>query len=70
MNPMQNIILAGIIIGFALIEILSQSHKHYKATKDDKKLELFMFVSLIAILQPLVARVQRRRQPCHHRLVP
>ena len=54
MNPMQNIILAGIIIGFTLIEILSQSHKHYKATKDDKKLELFMFVSLIAILQPLI----------------
>ena len=54
MNPMQNIILAGIIIGFALIEILSRSHKTYTATKDDSKLELFMFISLIGILQPLI----------------
>ena len=54
MNPMQNIILAGIIIGFALIEIASRSYRNYQATKDDTKLELFMFLSLLAVLQPLI----------------
>lgn len=54
MNPMQNIILAGIIIGFALIEIASKSYKGYTATKDDSKLELFMFLSLLGLLQPLI----------------
>jgi len=54
MNPMQNIILAGVIIGFALIEIASRSYRNYQATKDDTKLELFMFLSLLAVLQPLI----------------
>ena len=53
MNPMQNIILAGIIIGFALIEILSRSHKTYTATNDDSKLELFMFSDKVGSGLPL-----------------
>jgi sterol desaturase/sphingolipid hydroxylase (fatty acid hydroxylase superfamily) len=51
---MQNIILAGIMIAFALIEIASKSYKNYEATNDDGKLELFMLISLLGILQPLV----------------
>jgi sterol desaturase/sphingolipid hydroxylase (fatty acid hydroxylase superfamily) len=54
MNPMQNIILGGIIIVYALIEIASKSYKDYEATKDDSKLELFMFISLLGVLQPLI----------------
>ena len=54
MNHMQNLILFGILMGFALIEIVSRSHKHYRATSDDSKLELFMFLSLLALLQPMI----------------
>lgn len=54
MNPMQNLILGAIMIGFAALELASQSHKRYKATPDDGKLELFMLLSLLAILQPAI----------------
>lgn len=57
MNALQNVILAAIMLGFASIEFLSASHKKYNATPDDGKLELFMFLSLVAILQPLIFAV-------------
>ncbi|MDR3453237.1 MAG: sterol desaturase family protein [Rhodoferax sp.] len=45
------------MLGFAGIEFLSASHKKYRATPDDGKLELFMLLSLVAILQPLIFAV-------------
>ncbi len=54
MNAVQNIVLVLIILGFAALEIGSRRHKHFHATADDTKLELFMFVALIAVSQPLV----------------
>lgn len=57
MNVLQNLILAAIMLGFAGIEFLSEIHKKYRATADDGKLELFMLLSLVAILQPLIFAV-------------
>lgn len=54
MNAVQNIVLVLIILGFAALEIGSRRHKSFHATADDTKLELFMFVALIAVSQPLV----------------
>lgn len=54
MNLMQSIALAAIILVFALIEVFSGKHKDFHATKDDTKLELFMFLALIAFTQPLI----------------
>ena len=54
MNALQNTILAMIILGFALAEWLSGRYKSFKATSDDTRLELFMFLSLLAITQPLI----------------
>lgn len=53
-NLVQNIVLAAIILTFALIEIRSGRHRHFRATRDDTQLELFMFLALIAVSQPLV----------------
>jgi sterol desaturase/sphingolipid hydroxylase (fatty acid hydroxylase superfamily) len=53
-NPVQNIVLAAIILTFGVLEIASDRHKSFHATADDTKLELFMFVALIAVSQPLV----------------
>jgi sterol desaturase/sphingolipid hydroxylase (fatty acid hydroxylase superfamily) len=57
MNLLQNAILVAIIFGFALAEILSGKHKEFKATPDDGKLELLMFVSLVAFTQPMIFAV-------------
>jgi sterol desaturase/sphingolipid hydroxylase (fatty acid hydroxylase superfamily) len=54
MNLTQNLVLAAIIAGFALLELGSGRHRHFHATRDDTRLELFMFVSLLAVSQPLV----------------
>ena len=54
MNQIQNIVLVTIIVIFALLEIRSGRHKEFRATADDTKLELFMFVALLAISQPLI----------------
>jgi sterol desaturase/sphingolipid hydroxylase (fatty acid hydroxylase superfamily) len=53
-NPMQNILLAGITIGFALLEILTRSYRNYQPTKDDTKLEVFMLLALLGFLQPTI----------------
>src|SRR6478735_8257788 len=53
-NQIQNIVLVTIIVIFALLEIRSGRHKEFHATADDTKLELFMFVALVAISQPLI----------------
>jgi sterol desaturase/sphingolipid hydroxylase (fatty acid hydroxylase superfamily) len=53
-NPLQNVLLASIILLFAIAELASGRHRDFQATADDTKLELFMFASLLAVLQPLI----------------
>lgn len=56
MDPMQfqNILIGSAIVGFALMEFATRRYQAtVKATANDTKLELFMFVSLVAITQPL-----------------
>jgi sterol desaturase/sphingolipid hydroxylase (fatty acid hydroxylase superfamily) len=54
MNMLQNVILAFIILGFAGIEYWTGKSKTLNATKDDGKLELFMFISLVGFTQPVI----------------
>jgi sterol desaturase/sphingolipid hydroxylase (fatty acid hydroxylase superfamily) len=54
MNALQNIILVFIILGFAGIEYWTGKSKIINASKDDNKLELFMFLSLVAFTQPFI----------------
>ena len=54
MNLVQNIVLVAIILFFALLEVGSRRHKQFHATADDTRLELFMFLSLIAFSQPFI----------------
>ena len=54
MNAVQNIVLVAIILGFAAVEYASGRYREFKATADDTKLELLMFLSLVAITQPLI----------------
>jgi sterol desaturase/sphingolipid hydroxylase (fatty acid hydroxylase superfamily) len=56
-NLLQNLVLIAIILGFAAVEIGSRSHRHYAATPDDTRLELFMFLALIAFTQPFIFAV-------------
>jgi len=57
MNLIQNLTLVAIIVAFAVAEIASGRHKSFHATPDDSKLELFMFVALVAVTQPLIFAV-------------
>ncbi len=57
MNLIQNLALVAIIAAFAVAEIASGRHKSFHATPDDSKLELFMFVALVAVTQPLIFAV-------------
>lgn len=54
MNLVQNIVLVAIILGFAALEIGSRRHRQFHATADDTRLELAMFIALVAVAQPLV----------------
>ena len=54
MNLTQNIVLLLIILVFAAAEFASGRYKTFNATADDGKLELLMFVSLVAFTQPLI----------------
>jgi sterol desaturase/sphingolipid hydroxylase (fatty acid hydroxylase superfamily) len=54
MNAMQNMILVCIILGFAAAEYWTGQYKTINASKDDNKLELFMFISLVAFTQPVI----------------
>ena len=57
MNAIQNISLVCIILGFALAEYASGHYKTINASQDDNKLELLMFLSLVAFTQPLIFAV-------------
>ena len=61
MNLVQNIVLVAIILFFALLEVGSRRHKQFHATADDTKLELFMFLSLLAFSQPFIFAVTGKR---------
>ena len=51
----QNVLILVAIAGFALMEFASRRYQAtVHATANDTKLELFMFVSLVALTQPLV----------------
>lgn len=54
MNAMQNLVLVAIILFYAAAEVASGRHKDFHATPDDTRLELAMFLALIAITQPLI----------------
>jgi len=57
-NQIQNALLLCMILGFAATEIISRRYKNtVHATANDTKLELFMFLSLLAISQPLAMLV-------------
>jgi len=56
-NPLQNLILVGIFLSFAALEIATRSYKNYQATSGDTKLEIFMVLSLLAVLQPAIFAV-------------
>ena len=56
LNPsqVQNALLLCIMVGYALSEFISQRYKNtVHATANDTKLELLIFISLVAITQPL-----------------
>jgi len=55
MNPqLQNVLIVCVMLGYAGMEFASRRYKAtVHATADDTKLELFMFLSLLAICQPL-----------------
>ena len=56
-NLMQSAALFAIIATFGVLEIASGRHKEFHATHDDTKLEAFMFISLLALAQPLAFAV-------------
>jgi sterol desaturase/sphingolipid hydroxylase (fatty acid hydroxylase superfamily) len=60
MNPaqIQNTLVLCLILGFATMEIVSRLyHRKVNASGEDTKLELLMFISLLAITQPLAILV-------------
>lgn len=57
----QNLLVVVLILGFASMEVISRRYKHHvHATANDTKLELFMFLSLLAITQPLAIFVTQK----------
>lgn len=57
-NAIQNLLVLCLILGYASMECISRRAKPaVTATTNDTKLELFMFLSLLAIIQPLAILV-------------
>ena len=53
-SQIQNLLIVSLILGFAAMEYLSRRYRDtVHATANDTKLELLMFLSLLAITQPL-----------------
>jgi sterol desaturase/sphingolipid hydroxylase (fatty acid hydroxylase superfamily) len=59
MNPaVQNLLIVCAMLGFASMEFASRRYKnHVHPSADDTKLELLMFLSLLAVAQPLALLV-------------
>jgi sterol desaturase/sphingolipid hydroxylase (fatty acid hydroxylase superfamily) len=55
MSPLlQNALIVSLILGFAIMEFATRSYQAtVRASSNDTKLELLMFISLIAISQPV-----------------
>ena len=54
----QNVLVLMLLLGFATMEYLSRRYKAtVTANSNDTKLELLMFLSLLAITQPLAILV-------------
>jgi sterol desaturase/sphingolipid hydroxylase (fatty acid hydroxylase superfamily) len=54
----QNTLILSIMLGFASMEYLSRRYRDtVRATANDTKLELYMFLSLLAVAQPLAILV-------------
>ena len=57
-TQLQNLLVLMLIIGLAATEVISRRYKDtVHATPNDTKLELFMFLSLLVITQPLAILV-------------
>lgn len=57
-SQIQNLLVVCLIAGFALMEVVTYRYRDtVSATANDTKLELFMFLSLLAITQPLAILV-------------
>jgi hypothetical protein len=54
MKVVQTIVLIAIVFVFVMVEYWSGHYKTLSVTKDDKKSELFMFLLLNALVQPLM----------------
>jgi sterol desaturase/sphingolipid hydroxylase (fatty acid hydroxylase superfamily) len=53
-SQIQNVLVVCMILGFAAMEIISRRYRDtVNATSNDTKLELFMFLGLLAITQPI-----------------
>ena len=60
-SQIQNILVLGLIVGFATMEVVTHRYKNtVHATANDTKLELLMFLSLLAITQPLAIWVTNK----------
>lgn len=60
-SQIQNLLIVFLIVGFASMEVISRRYRDtVHATANDAKLELFMFLSLLAITQPLAILVTNR----------
>jgi sterol desaturase/sphingolipid hydroxylase (fatty acid hydroxylase superfamily) len=57
----QNLLILCLMLGFALKEFISRRYKDtVTATSNDTKLELLMFISLVAISQPIALVAMRK----------
>lgn len=57
-TQIQNLLILCLLLGFAGMEYLSRRYRDtVRASSDDTKLELLMFLSLVAITQPLAILV-------------
>ena len=54
MNLLQNVVLVAIILMFTLAEVFSRRREPFNATADDTRIELFMFISLLTVTQPVI----------------
>jgi len=57
MNVWQNLTLLAIMMTYAGLEVGTGVYKEFRATRDDGKLELFMFLSLIVLVQPAIVAI-------------
>ena len=61
-SQVQNALVVLLIVGFATMEVVTRRYRDTvaaTATANDTKLELFMFLSLLAVTQPLAILTTR-----------